>query len=154
LHHHALTHVFCTCGLLLQMVCQATTAPDVRIRVAAFSCLHEIAANYYSKLPAYMAEIFNMSVKAINGDEEEVALQVGLRSRVGQRQHTPGMALPTRQQLLHLRCAAAALHHLCACMRTTCQQQTAWLVGQRRQHRSNCWHQLTGLLCAAILVVC
>jgi importin subunit beta-1 len=58
------------------MVCQATTAQDVRIRIGAFSCLHEIAAGYYAKLPPYMPEIFNISVKAINGDEEDVALQV------------------------------------------------------------------------------
>lgn len=62
------------------MVCQATTAQDVRIRIGAFSCLHEIAAGYYGKLPPYMPEIFNISVKAINGDEEDVALQVRLGS--------------------------------------------------------------------------
>lgn len=63
-------------ALLPQMVCQATTAQDQRIRVGAFTCLHEIAANYYSKLPAYMTEIFNVSIKAISGDTEDVALQV------------------------------------------------------------------------------
>lgn len=69
---------FASCRLfVLQMVCQATTAPDERIRIAAFSCLHEIAANYYSKLPAYMQEVFAISVKAINEDVEEVGLQVG-----------------------------------------------------------------------------
>lgn len=72
---------------LLQMVCQATTAQDVRIRIGAFSCLHEIAAGYYGKLPPYMPEIFNISVKAINGDEEDVALQVCLGLAVlGRRQ--------------------------------------------------------------------
>lgn len=59
------------------MVCEATTAQDERIRIAAFSCLHEIAANYYAKLPTYMTEIFNITVKAIQGDSEDVALQVG-----------------------------------------------------------------------------
>lgn len=87
------------------MVCQATTAPDVRIRVAAFSCLHEIAANYYAKLPAYMTEVFNMSVKAINGDEEDVALQVGEGTRVGRAASALlAWLCPTRQQLLHLQC--------------------------------------------------
>lgn len=60
------------------MVCQATTADDERIRIAAFSCLHEIAANYYSKLPAYMGEVFNISVKAIQSDIEDVGLQVSV----------------------------------------------------------------------------
>ena len=57
------------------MVCQGTSAPDQRIRLASFTCLHEIAQAYYSKLPSYMGEIFNVSVKAINEDAEEVALQ-------------------------------------------------------------------------------
>lgn len=57
------------------MVCQGTGAPDERIRIASFTCLHEIAANYYSKLPPYMGEIFNISVKAIQEDVEDVGLQ-------------------------------------------------------------------------------
>lgn len=61
--------------LPLQMVCQGTGAADERIRISSFTCLHEIAANYYSKLPAYMGEIFNISVKAIQEDTEEVGLQ-------------------------------------------------------------------------------
>lgn len=61
--------------VMLQMVCEGTGAPDERIRIASFTCLHEIAANYYAKLPAYMGEIFNISVKAIQEDVEEVGLQ-------------------------------------------------------------------------------
>lgn len=61
---------------IMQVVCQATVASDPRVRHAAFSCLHEIAANYYCHLPPYMGDIFNITVKAIRGgDEEEVALQ-------------------------------------------------------------------------------
>eukprot|EP00775_Hariotina_reticulata_P014411 gene14411-14517_t len=60
---------------IMQMVCAGTGAPDERIRIASFTCLHEIAANYYSKLTPYMNEIFNISVKAINEDTEEVGLQ-------------------------------------------------------------------------------
>jgi hypothetical protein len=116
-------------------VCQGTVASDPRIRVQSFTCLHEIAANYYGQLPPYMQvrrgraafavgnagpaarsrpaaataeaasaaarargtltgirarppgrtpcrgriprpqEIFNLTVKAIKEDEEEVALQ-------------------------------------------------------------------------------
>jgi hypothetical protein len=67
------------------MVCQATTAGDERIRIAAFSCLHEIAANYYAKLPAYITEIFKISIKAIQEDSEDVGLQVGARVVCGVR---------------------------------------------------------------------
>ena len=38
----------------LQVVCQGTVANDLRIRVQSFTCLHEIAANYYNRLPPYM----------------------------------------------------------------------------------------------------
>jgi importin subunit beta-1 len=57
------------------MVCEGTAARDERIRIASFSCLHEIAANYYPRLPEYIGEIFNISVKAIKEDNEEVGLQ-------------------------------------------------------------------------------
>ncbi|KIZ03724.1 Importin subunit beta-1 [Monoraphidium neglectum] len=60
---------------IMQVVCQGTVASDVRIRVQSFACLHEIAANYYARLPPYMQEVFNLSVKAIKEDEEDVALQ-------------------------------------------------------------------------------
>lgn len=60
---------------IMQMVCQGASARDERIRIASFTCLHEIAANYYAKLPAYMGEVFAISVKAINEDSEDVGLQ-------------------------------------------------------------------------------
>lgn len=60
---------------IMQVVCQGAVASDARIRVQSFTCLHEIAANYYGRLPPYMQEIFNLTVKAIRGDEEDVALQ-------------------------------------------------------------------------------
>ena len=60
---------------IMQVVCQGAVAADARIRVQSFACLHEIAANYYARLPPYMQEIFNLTVKAIRGDEEDVALQ-------------------------------------------------------------------------------
>ncbi|KAJ9518220.1 hypothetical protein QJQ45_010161 [Haematococcus lacustris] len=60
---------------LMQVVCQGTQASELRIRVASFECLHEIAALYYSKLVPYMTQIYALTVKAINDDTEEVALQ-------------------------------------------------------------------------------
>ena len=62
-------------NMLMQVVCQGTQSPEIRIRTASFECLHEIAAIYYSKLPAYMTELYNITVKAIKEDQEEVALQ-------------------------------------------------------------------------------
>jgi importin subunit beta-1 len=60
---------------IMQVVCQGTVAADARIRVQSFTCLHEIAANYYGRLAPYMQEIFGLTVKAIREDEEDVALQ-------------------------------------------------------------------------------
>ena len=64
---------------IMQMVCQGTVAPNPKIRVESFFCLHEIAAGYYRHLPAYMQEIFNITVNAIKneGEDEDVRLQVG-----------------------------------------------------------------------------
>ncbi len=62
-----------------QVVCQGTQAGELRIRVASFECLHEIAGLYYAKLVPYMTEIYNITVKAIKEDEEDVALQVRAR---------------------------------------------------------------------------
>jgi importin subunit beta-1 len=62
-------------NMLMQVVCQGTQSPEFRIRTASFECLHEIAAMYYHKLPAYMTELYNVTVKAVKEDQEEVALQ-------------------------------------------------------------------------------
>lgn len=56
-------------------MCQGTQSQDLLIRSESFRCLHEIAAYYYGKLPAYMTELYNITVKAIQSDEEEVGLQ-------------------------------------------------------------------------------
>jgi importin subunit beta-1 len=63
---------------IMQMVCQGTVAPNAKIRVESFFCLHEIAAGYYKHLPAYMQEVFNITVNAIKneGEDEDVRLQV------------------------------------------------------------------------------
>ncbi len=62
-------------NMLMQVVCQGTQSPEIKIRSASFECLHEIAAMYYAKLPAYMTELYNITVKAVKEDDEEVALQ-------------------------------------------------------------------------------
>ncbi|KAL6780085.1 IPB1 [Auxenochlorella protothecoides x Auxenochlorella symbiontica] len=60
---------------IMQRVCEGTVAGDARLRHAAWECLVSIAGNYYETLPAYMADIFALSQRAIRGDEESVALQ-------------------------------------------------------------------------------
>eukprot|EP00195_Chlamydomonas_chlamydogama_P009742 CAMPEP_0202900576 /NCGR_PEP_ID=MMETSP1392-20130828/11916_1 /ASSEMBLY_ACC=CAM_ASM_000868 /TAXON_ID=225041 /ORGANISM="Chlamydomonas chlamydogama, Strain SAG 11-48b" /LENGTH=865 /DNA_ID=CAMNT_0049586993 /DNA_START=281 /DNA_END=2875 /DNA_ORIENTATION=+ len=62
-------------NVLMQVVCEGTQSPEIRIRTAAFECLHEIAALYYNKLPAYITQLYNITVKAIKEDQEEVSLQ-------------------------------------------------------------------------------
>ncbi|KAG1660011.1 hypothetical protein FOA52_009831 [Chlamydomonas sp. UWO 241] len=62
-------------NMVMQVVCQGTQSPEIRIRTASFECLHEIAAMYYGKLPTYMTELYNITVKAMKEDQEEVALQ-------------------------------------------------------------------------------
>lgn len=62
-------------NMVMQVVCQGTVSSEIRIRTASFECLHEIAAMYYSKLPAYMTELYSITVKAMKEDQEEVALQ-------------------------------------------------------------------------------
>jgi importin subunit beta-1 len=68
---------------IMQMVCHGTVAQHPKIRVESFFCLHEIAAGYYKYLPAYMQEVFNITINCIKnaGEDEEVRLQVrGRRS--------------------------------------------------------------------------
>lgn len=60
---------------IMQVVCEATQAQDVKTRVAAFECLVRIAALYYAKIAAWMQNIFNLTLEAIRKDEEPVGLQ-------------------------------------------------------------------------------
>ena len=54
---------------------EATRSTDARVRRMAFECLTEIAALYYDKLSEYMETIFQLTVQAIQQDEEDVAKQ-------------------------------------------------------------------------------
>ena len=69
-----------------------TARASRQVRSASFECLHEIANYYYSKLQPYMTEIYNITVKAIKEDTQDVGLQVGhskngglLAGRVGRK---------------------------------------------------------------------
>jgi importin subunit beta-1 len=60
---------------IMRVVCETTMSPEVKIRQAAFECLVSIAAMYYVKLAPYIQDIYNITAKAVRGDEEAVALQ-------------------------------------------------------------------------------
>lgn len=60
---------------IMQVVCEAAACPDLRVRVAAFECIAEIAENFYDKLAAYMHKLFNLTLEAIKRDDPKVALQ-------------------------------------------------------------------------------
>ncbi|KAK4480518.1 hypothetical protein RD792_013594 [Penstemon davidsonii] len=60
---------------IMRVVCEATLSPEVKIRQAAFECLVSIGSLYYEKLAPYIQDIFNITSKAVRGDEEPVALQ-------------------------------------------------------------------------------
>jgi len=60
---------------LMQCVCEGAAAPEPRVRAAAFECLVKIAAAHYDLLPAYMAELFALTVRAVREDSEDVAKQ-------------------------------------------------------------------------------
>jgi len=61
--------------MILAMVFSVCTSEDVRLRVAAFQCLVEIAATYYDYLPEFMRQLFALTGNAIVQEKEEVALQ-------------------------------------------------------------------------------
>ena len=60
---------------IMQMVFEGTQSPDVRTRRASFECIVAISAAYYHKLLPYMSDLYQVSCKAIQSDEEAVALQ-------------------------------------------------------------------------------
>eukprot|EP00899_Mesostigma_viride_P011808 jgi/Mesvir1/20628/Mv14854-RA.1 len=62
-------------NFIMQVTCEATLCSDVKVRQAAFECLVAIAQTYYSKLVAYINELFNITLKAVKEDHESVALQ-------------------------------------------------------------------------------
>ncbi|GFY82403.1 ARM repeat superfamily protein [Actinidia rufa] len=60
---------------IMKVVCETTMAKEVDIRQTAFECLVSIASTYYEVIEPYMQTIFELTSKAVKGDEEVVALQ-------------------------------------------------------------------------------
>lgn len=59
---------------IMQVVCEATQAEDLRIQSAAFGCLNRIMGSYYEKMRFYMEKaLFGLSIMGIKSEEEDVA---------------------------------------------------------------------------------
>ncbi|KAL6047512.1 Importin subunit beta-1 [Balamuthia mandrillaris] len=60
---------------IMQVVCTATQASDTRIAAIAFECLVKIAGLYYAHITSWMQYIFDITIKAIRSEDEDVAQQ-------------------------------------------------------------------------------
>jgi len=60
---------------IMTAICSAAQCSDVNVRVKAFECLATIAGYYYNQLPAYITNLFNLTVNAIKTDAQEVGQQ-------------------------------------------------------------------------------
>ncbi|THC97805.1 hypothetical protein EYZ11_002721 [Aspergillus tanneri] len=59
---------------IMQVVCEATQADDLRIQSGAFGCLNRIMALYYEKMRFYMEKaLFGLSVMGMKSEEEDVS---------------------------------------------------------------------------------
>lgn len=59
---------------IMQVVCEATQADEVRVQAAAFGCLNRIMGSYYDKMRFYMEKaLFGLSIMGMKSEEEEVA---------------------------------------------------------------------------------
>ena len=59
---------------IMQVVCEATQAPDTRVQAAAFGCLNRIMGIFYDKMSFYMQRaLFGLTVGGMKSDEEDVA---------------------------------------------------------------------------------
>ncbi|KAJ5925990.1 hypothetical protein N7454_007500 [Penicillium verhagenii] len=59
---------------IMQVVCEATQAEEVRVQAAAFGCLNRIMGAYYDKMRFYMEKaLFGLSIMGIKSEEEEVS---------------------------------------------------------------------------------
>ncbi|KAF2860229.1 ARM repeat-containing protein [Piedraia hortae CBS 480.64] len=59
---------------IMQVVCEATQAPDTRIQQGAYGCLNRIMGLYYDKMRFYMEKaLFGLTIQGMKSDEEDVA---------------------------------------------------------------------------------
>lgn len=55
---------------IMKVVCETAASQEVQIRQAAYECLVAIASMYYEVLEPYMQTLFELTSKAVKGDEE------------------------------------------------------------------------------------
>ncbi|CAM9580768.1 unnamed protein product [Ascophyllum nodosum] len=60
--------------VIMQVVCETTQCADVEVRKAAYEAIWTIATLYYDRLQAYMQPLFELTLRTIKEDQEEVAL--------------------------------------------------------------------------------
>lgn len=60
---------------LMQMICEATIAPDPRIRLAAYQNLVKVADIYYRYLGAYIQTIYQLTTQSFKDSDPQVAMQ-------------------------------------------------------------------------------
>ncbi|EPS25556.1 hypothetical protein PDE_00490 [Penicillium oxalicum 114-2] len=59
---------------IMQVVCEATQAEEVRVQAGAFGCLNRIMGAYYDKMRFYMEKaLFGLSIMGMKSEEEDVA---------------------------------------------------------------------------------
>ena len=63
-------------NFIMQVVCEATVCPDLKVKKSAFECLVKIMHLYYHHMEYYMkSALFALTVEAMKSNEEEVAMQ-------------------------------------------------------------------------------
>eukprot|EP00904_Undaria_pinnatifida_P013666 jgi/Undpi1/942/HiC_scaffold_10.g04406.m1 len=60
--------------VIMQVVCEATQCTDANVRKAAYEAIWTIATLYYDRLQAYMQPLFELTLRTIREDQEDVAL--------------------------------------------------------------------------------
>ncbi|KAF2641883.1 importin subunit beta-1 [Massarina eburnea CBS 473.64] len=59
---------------IMQVICEATQADDMRIQQGAYGCLNRIMGLYYDKMRFYMEKaLFGLTIQGMKNDEEDVA---------------------------------------------------------------------------------
>jgi len=59
---------------IMQVICEATQAEEVRVQAGAFGCLNRIMGAYYDKMRFYMEKaLFGLSIMGMKSEEEDVA---------------------------------------------------------------------------------
>ncbi|KAF2168200.1 hypothetical protein M409DRAFT_53500 [Zasmidium cellare ATCC 36951] len=59
---------------IMQVICEATQAEDMRIQQGAYGCLNRIMGLYYEKMRFYMEKaLFGLTIQGMKNDEEDVA---------------------------------------------------------------------------------